>query len=85
MNMEENRSTWQYLEFNEICLQQRLRKLPVSDLKTMSNGNVLNLKLVGNFLLILIDIKFVQNRVRMLQKITDYRRVQKQFRDSESW
>jgi hypothetical protein len=45
----------------EICLQQKLRRFPVSELNTRSNGKVFNMKVIGNFHLILIDIKFIQN------------------------
>jgi hypothetical protein len=67
INMKENSSIWQYF-----LLQQRLWRFPISNLKTMSNGRVFNMEVVGNFLLILIVIKFIQKGVRMLQKSPDY-------------
>jgi hypothetical protein len=41
----------------------------------MSNGKVFNIKVVGNFLQRLIDIKLVQNGVWMRPESPDYGRV----------
>jgi hypothetical protein len=46
---------------------------------------MIKLKIVVNFKPYDLEPKIVQNRVLKLQKSPDYGRVQKQFRDSESW
>jgi hypothetical protein len=51
----------------------------------MSNKKVFNMTVVVKKFMILIAIKFVQNRVQMLQERPDYGRVLKQFRDSKNW
>jgi hypothetical protein len=47
MNMEENRSIWQYLEFPEICPAKHFSKIDKRSLKMTSNEKVINMKVVG--------------------------------------
>jgi hypothetical protein len=49
MNMEENPSLWQYLEFPKICPLNTYQKLTCKGLRMKSNEKVINMKFVGNF------------------------------------
>jgi hypothetical protein len=85
MNMEENRSIWQYLEFTKIFLAEHFWKIDPKSLKMMFNEKVINMKGVGNFKPYDLESKNCPKWSMTLQKSPDYGRVQKQFWDFESW
>jgi hypothetical protein len=49
MNMEENPSLWQYLEFPEICHAEHFSKIDPKGLEDDINKIVIKMKVVGNF------------------------------------
>jgi hypothetical protein len=65
MNMEENPSLWQDLEFSEICPPEHFSKLTRKGLKVTSNKKVININVVGNFKAYDLESTIVQNRVPM--------------------
>jgi hypothetical protein len=63
MNMEENRSIWQYWELPKIHLLNTFQRSTRKGLKKMSNEKVINMKVVKNFNLYDLESKIVQNGV----------------------
>jgi hypothetical protein len=54
-----------------LSLQKGFKICTNSYMGMMSNGKMFNMKAVGNFILILIDIQFFQNGDRMLSRHSD--------------
>jgi hypothetical protein len=79
-------SIWWNSNFpKNMSMQKGFLRRHVSNPNTTSNEIVFNMKVIGNFLVMLTDIKFIQNGVQMWPRCPDLWRVQNQFRDSKSW
>jgi hypothetical protein len=72
---------WSFLKYVVLNTFQRLTR---KGLKMTSDKNIINMKVVDTFKPYSLESRNVQNRVQMRQICPNLRRVQKQFRDSES-
>jgi hypothetical protein len=72
MNMEENPSIWQDLEFPEICPAKQISKIEPEELEYTSNKKVINIKVVENFMPYDLESNIVQNGVLTRQICPDF-------------